>query len=64
VARDDALRSSTLSASRGTFRARFERPAEPGDYRVVFEATALTGQRSSTEAVRTVPRRPGTPARR
>jgi hypothetical protein len=53
-----ALRSVTLGARRGTFRARFDRPREAGEYRIVFAATALTGQRSATEVARELRRRP------
>ena len=57
--RDDTpVDGATLGAKRGTFRARFSRPREAGDYRIVFSATALTGQKSGTEAVRTLRRRP------
>ena len=44
---DTAIDGVTLSARRGTFRARFTRPRAAGEYRIKFEATALTGQRSS-----------------
>lgn len=50
--------AATLGARRGTFRARFARPRQGGDYRIVFAATALTGQRSATEALRELGRRP------
>ena len=55
-----AVRSVTLAAKRGTLRVRFTRPAAAGSYRVTFDATALTGQRSATEATRELGRRPGT----
>ena len=55
---DTAIDGTTLSARRGTFRVRFERPRAAGEYRIKLEATALTGQRSETEVVRTLPRRP------
>ncbi|HEX8085958.1 MAG TPA: D-glucuronyl C5-epimerase family protein [Solirubrobacteraceae bacterium] len=57
--RDDTpVDAATLTAKRGTFKARFDRPREAGEYRVVFDATALTGQKSSTEAARELRRRP------
>ena len=49
---DEVVRAFTLLGQRGTFRARFVRPRQAGEYRVRFDATALTGQRSSTEIVR------------
>ena len=53
--RDDvAINAFTLAAKRGTFRVKFTRPRGGGDYRITFAATALTGQRSSTEAARTL----------
>jgi hypothetical protein len=55
---DTAVDGAALGARRGTFRVRFDRPREAGDYRIVFSATALTGQRSATEALRTLRRRP------
>ncbi len=51
-----AVDGATLGARRGTFRVRFERPREAGEYRIVFAATALTGQRSPTEVTRVTPR--------
>ena len=48
------IRASTLAGYRGTFKARFDRPAAAGDYRIAFDATALTGQRSHAEATRTM----------
>ncbi|HEX2084135.1 MAG TPA: D-glucuronyl C5-epimerase family protein [Solirubrobacteraceae bacterium] len=57
--RDDVpVRAATGAAKRGTFRVRFARPREAGEYRIVFEATALTGQRSTTEVLRELGRRP------
>jgi hypothetical protein len=53
-----AVDAATLRARRGTFRARFPRPREGGEYRIVFAATALTGQQSATEASRVLSRRP------
>jgi D-glucuronyl C5-epimerase C-terminus len=54
-----AIDGATLGARRGTFRARFDRPRGAGEYRIKFEATALTGQRSETEVLRTLRKRPG-----
>ncbi len=57
--RDDvAVDGATLAGRRGTFKVRFDRPAEAGEYRIVFGATALTGQRSATEATRELRKRP------
>jgi hypothetical protein len=53
-----AIDGATLTARRGTFRARFTRPREAAEYRIKFEATALTGQRSETEVLRTLRKRP------
>jgi hypothetical protein len=55
---DEVVRAATLGARRGTFRVRFERPVDAGPYRIVFAATALTGQRSATEVSREMRRRP------
>ncbi|HEX8206507.1 MAG TPA: D-glucuronyl C5-epimerase family protein [Solirubrobacteraceae bacterium] len=55
---DTAVDGVTLSAKRGTFRARLDRPRAAGEYRLEFEATALTGQRSETEVLRTLRKRP------
>jgi hypothetical protein len=55
---DTALDGVTLGARRGTFRVRFDRPREAGEYRIKLEATALTGQRSETEVLRTLRKRP------
>jgi hypothetical protein len=52
-----AVRTVTLAGKRGTFRVRFTRPNAKGTYRISFDATALTGQRSSTEATRSLARR-------
>jgi hypothetical protein len=54
----DAIDAATLAARRGTFRATFDRPREAGVYRIVFAATALTGQRSATEVSREMRARP------
>ena len=55
---DEPLDAATLGGRRGTFKVRFERPRKRGSYRIVFGATALTGQHSSTEAApRTLRRR-------
>ena len=37
---------------------KFSRPREAGEYRIVFGATALTGQRSATEVVTVLRKRP------
>jgi hypothetical protein len=52
-----AIDGATLAARRGTFRVRFDRPRGAGEYRIKFEATALTGQRSETEVLRTLRKR-------
>ncbi|HEV2812859.1 MAG TPA: D-glucuronyl C5-epimerase family protein [Solirubrobacteraceae bacterium] len=54
---DEPVDAATLGGRRGTFRVRFERPREAGEYRIVFGATALTGQKSSTEAARELRKR-------
>ncbi|HEX8119656.1 MAG TPA: D-glucuronyl C5-epimerase family protein [Solirubrobacteraceae bacterium] len=57
--RDDvAVDGATLSGRRGTFRVKFGRPREAGEYKIVFGATALTGQRSAIEVVRELRKRP------
>lgn len=55
---DTAIHGVTLGARRGTFRVRFARPRAAGEYRIKLEATALTGQRSETEVLRTLRKRP------
>jgi hypothetical protein len=50
--------AATLAAKRGTFSVKFTRPQPAGDYRIAFGATALTGQRSETEAFVTLRKRP------
>ena len=55
---ETAVDGATLAARRGTFRVRFTRPRDAGEYRITFAATALTGQRSSTEALTTLRKRP------
>ena len=52
-----AIDGVTLGARRGTFRVRFDRPVAAAEYRIKFEATALTGQRSQTEVLRTLRKR-------
>ena len=54
---DEPVDATTLGARRGTFRVNFERPREAGEYKIVFSATALTGQRSATEVATTLRRR-------
>ena len=54
---DTAIDGVTLGARRGTFRVRFDRPRAAGEYRIKLEATALTGQRSETEVLRTLRKR-------
>jgi hypothetical protein len=55
---DTAVDGVTLGARRGTFRARLARPRAAGEYRIKFEATALTGQTSETEVLRRLRKRP------